>query len=103
MAEQAVISTLQALAINPCYSDFMRSIEQFWPELRHVAPSTVTIQNEPPSGLQPVITGLHVNPPHEQLGHSRLSDDRSEPLTLTLHVFFSKGGRRAPSHDQEAE
>ena len=36
IAEHAVISALQAVAVNPHYSDFIRSMEQLRPELRQV-------------------------------------------------------------------
>ena len=74
MAEQAVISALQALAINPNYADFMRSMEQCWPELRRIALPTVTIRNENATSTQTsqdAITIPHINPQSEQPGHSR--------------------------------
>ena len=74
MAEQAVISALQAIAINPNYADFMRSMEQCWPELRQIALPTVTIRNENATlnqTSQDAITIPHVNPQSEQPGHSR--------------------------------
>ena len=39
LAEQAVISALQAVAVDPHYADFMRSIERCWPELRQFRPA----------------------------------------------------------------
>ena len=74
MAEQAVTSALQAVAINPNYADFMRSMEQCWPELRRIALPTVTIRNENVTSTQTsqdAITIPHVNPQSEQPGHSR--------------------------------
>ena len=74
MAEQAVISALQAVAINPNYADFMRSMEQCWPELRRIALPTVTVRNENVTSTQTsqdAITIPHVNPQSEQPGHSR--------------------------------
>ena len=74
MAEQAVISALQAVAINPNYVDFMRSMEQCWPELRRIALPTVTIRNENVTSTQTsqdAITIPHVNPQSEKPGHSR--------------------------------
>ena len=74
MAEQAVISALQAVAANPNYDDFMRSMEQCWPELRRIALPTVTIRNDNATSTetrQGVITIPHINPQSEQPGHSR--------------------------------
>ena len=68
IAEQAVISALQAIAINPNYADFMRSMEQCWPELRQIALPTVTIRNENATlnqTSQDAITIPHVNPQSE--------------------------------------
>ena len=83
MAEQAVISALQAIAINPNYADFMRSMEQCWPELRQIALPTVTIRNENATltqTSQDAITIPHVNPQSEQPGHSRtVTVERSRP------------------------
>ena len=39
----------------------MRSMEQFWPELRQNTLPTVTIQNENAATTQPAITVPHVN------------------------------------------
>ena len=69
MAEQAVISALQAVAVNPNYDDFMRSMEQRWPELRRIALPTVTIRNDNVTSTQTrqdVITIPHINPQSEQ-------------------------------------
>ena len=71
LAEQAVISALQAVAVDTHYTDFMRSMEQCCPELRQIALPTVTIQNENAVATQPAMTVPHVNPLSEQPGHSR--------------------------------
>ena len=71
VAEQAVISALQAVAINPHYADFMRSMERRWPELRQIALPTITIQNENATPTPNAVTIPHVNPQSEQPGHSR--------------------------------
>ena len=71
LTEQAVISALQAVAVDPHYTDFMRSLERCWPELRQIALPTVTIQNENAVATQPAMNVPHVNPLSEQPGHSR--------------------------------
>ena len=90
IAEHAVISALQAVAVNPHYSDFMRSMERLWPELRQVTLPTVTIQNDNASNIQPVITIPHVNPSPEQPGHSR-----------TLTIERSRSPSRSSSSSQK--
>ena len=60
LAEQTVISALQAVAVDPHYTDFMRSMERYWPELRQIALPTVTIQNENAVATQPTVTVPHV-------------------------------------------
>ena len=45
IAEQAVVSDLQAVATNPYYIDFMQTIEQYWPDLRTVTLQTITTSN----------------------------------------------------------
>ena len=62
LAEQAVISALQAVAIDPHYSDFMTSMERCWPELRQITLSTVTIQNTSALTAPSALTVPHVNP-----------------------------------------
>ena len=71
IAEQAVVSALQAVAVNPHYADFMRSMERYWPGLRQIALPTVTIQNETAAPAEPAVTVTHVKPLSEQPGHSR--------------------------------
>ena len=71
MISEQVISALQVVAVNPHYSDFMRSMEQLWPELRQVTLPTVTIQNDNATNIQPAITIPHTNPSPEQPRHSR--------------------------------
>ena len=91
IAEQAVISALQAIAVNPCYTDFMRSMEQCWPELRQIALPTVTIQNENAIPTQPAMIVPHVNLLSEQPGHSRtvtIERSRSPSRSSSSH----KGG-----------
>ena len=61
LADHAVISDLQAVTVNPHYSDFMRSMEQLWPELRQFTLPTVTFQNDNATNVQPAISFLHVN------------------------------------------
>ena len=87
LAEQAVISALQAVAVDPHYTDFMRSMEQCWPELRQIVLPTVTIQNENAVATQPAMTVPHVNPLSVQPGHSR---------TVTI------GRSRAPSRSSSS-
>ena len=94
LAEQAVISALQAVAIDPHYADFMRSMERCWPELRQITLPTVTIQNTSAFTAPPA---LNVNPLSEQPGHSRtvvIERSRSPSLSSSSH---RGGGERRPA------
>ena len=47
ITEQAILAALQAMATNPDYSDFMRTMEQHWPGLRTITLPHVTIPEYP--------------------------------------------------------
>ena len=88
LAEQAVISALQAVAIDPHYSDFMTSMERCWPELRQITLPTVTIQNTSALTAPSALTVPHVNPLSEQPGHSRtvtMERSRSSSRSSSSH------------------
>ena len=93
IAEQAVISALQAIAVNPYYTDFMRSMEQCWPELRQIALATVTIQNENAIPTQHAMNVPHVNPLSEQPGHSR---------TVTIERSRSPSRSSSPKNGEKS-
>ena len=98
LAEQAVISALQAVAVDPHYTDFIRSMERYWPELRQIALPTVTIQNENAVATQPTITVPHVNPLSEQPGHSRtVTIERSRSPSRSSSSQKGGGERRPAS------
>ena len=97
LAEQAVISALQAVAIDPHYSDFMTSMERCWPELRQITLPTVTIQNTSALTAPSALTVPHVNPLSEQPGHSRtvtMERSRSSSRSSSSH---KGGGERRPA------
>ena len=100
LAEQAVISALQAVAIDPHYSDFMTSMERCWPELRQITLPTVTIQNTSALTAPSALTVPHVNPLSEQPGHSRtvtMERSRSSSRSSSSH---KGGGERRPFTDK---
>ena len=45
VAGQALMTALHAVATNPHYADVVRSMQQYWPELRHITLPTITIPN----------------------------------------------------------
>ena len=97
LAEQAVISALQAVAVDPHYTDFMRSMERYWPELRHIALPTVTIQNENAVATQPTMTVHHVNPLSEQPGYSRTVTIERSRSPSRSSSSQKRGGERRPA------
>ena len=98
LAEQAVISALQAVAVDPHYTDFRRSMERYWPELRQMALPTVTIQNENAVAAQPTVIVPHVNPLSEQPGHSRtVTIERSRSPSRSSSSQKGRGESRPAS------
>ena len=97
-----MISALQAVAVNPHYSDFMRSMDQLSPELRQVTLPTVTIQNDNATNIQPAITIPHANPSPEQPGHSRTVTIKRR-RSLSRSSSSSQKGEGSAALPQEKE
>ena len=103
IAEQAVISALQAIVVNPDCTDFMRSMEQCWPELRQIAQPTVTIQNENAISTRPSMTVPHVNPLSEQPGQSRTVTVERSRSPSRSSSSQKGGGERCPASRKRNE
>ena len=92
MAEQDIVSALQAMTANPDYTEFLQTMEQHWPGLRDIRLPQVTIPNTMHLNAQSPITIPHVNMSHDQPGHSRhgMSAQTTSPATAT--DSFQRGG-----------
>ena len=64
----------------------------------------MTLQNEPYLGVQPAITAPHVNPPHEQPGHSpQVTSERSCSSSRSTSSSQKGGGERRPTSRKRNE
>ena len=100
LSEQAIMSALQAMAANPDYSDFMRTMEQNWPELRTITLPGFTIQ----MFLRPLHTRLPRSPRLTFQQINRVTPEM-EHLSAAVHLrtpqLLLKMGTGAPSSIQK--
>ena len=96
ITEQAILSALQAMATNPDYSDFMRTMEQHWPGLRTITLPHISIPN-----LNSI---PHANTASDQPGHPQ-----KIPLNVVYHSpsrasnFSQRGEGGTPTRIQETQ
>ena len=95
ITEQAILSALQAMATNPDYSDFMRTMVQHWPGLRTITLPHISIPN-----LNSI---PHANTASDQPGHPQKGTSERSLSPSRASTFSQRGGWGTPTRIQETQ
>ena len=104
LTEQAIVSALQAMAANPDYSDFMRTMEQQCPGLRTITLPQITKLNIPANSPCSSASIPHANPPIDHPGHSHhgASEPSRSPSCASTSSQKGGGKRRSASRKRSS-
>ena len=99
VADQSVVTALQAVVFNPHYADFMRSTGQYWHELRRI-----TLPTKYPESHSTKHTTCLDGSTHQRAARA-LSPyrNRTKPLTLSRSTSGSQKGEGSTDLPRERE
>ena len=101
ITEQAILSALQAMATNPDYSDFMRTMEQHLPCLRMITLPHISITNVPTPSLNSI---SHANTATDQPGHPQYGTSKRSHSPHMPRLFLKEeDGERRPESRKRNE